>query len=239
MNRQFLHANLKSSMPIRNFDGDTFVAFTDISGFTKMMNNRSRAEAALHHFFETGYNLLDEDVRGATSTVEGVFISDCGILFVRPNRDTLVTALERLLTKIRQLNKELLPHHVMLTTSVAYGNFKFQDRVVFSGIIKNLLCGRAYLNAVIDSESSKSELECGLCRIVCNGLPDDVLPTLNKKSGSVFSMIRPVKSKHFYYYWMLDNQNDIDRFESDYRKTEELKFEGIRKILSGEKLQPL
>ena len=47
-------------MPIQPFNGDTAVAFVDVSGFKRMMRNRDRAMATLAQFYQEGYQTLRE-----------------------------------------------------------------------------------------------------------------------------------------------------------------------------------
>ena len=65
-------------MPILDFNGDTFVAFTDISGFKELMKNDRNALESIRHFYQSGYNVLQ-----TIGNIEGFFVSDCGILFAR------------------------------------------------------------------------------------------------------------------------------------------------------------
>jgi len=69
-------------MGISDFDGKTFVAYIDISGFKKMMKDRRKALRVLDEFYRAGYTAL-RDQKDSNHKVEGIFVSDCGILFVR------------------------------------------------------------------------------------------------------------------------------------------------------------
>lgn len=60
-------------MPIPDFDGSTFVAFTDISGFKQVMKEDQRAIRALARFYTCGFGVLRQD-----RSVHGIFVSDCG-----------------------------------------------------------------------------------------------------------------------------------------------------------------
>lgn len=107
-------------MPIPDFDGNTFVAFVDISGFKEMMKREEKAIKALTHLNELGYNILQN-----RNNIHGLFISDCGILFASNNNLTDDEKLHNLLEIIEELNRKLLNQDIMLTTSIAYGNFKY------------------------------------------------------------------------------------------------------------------
>ena len=45
-------------MALEDFDGDTFVAFIDISGFKELMKQKNRAWKALDKFYQAAYNNL-------------------------------------------------------------------------------------------------------------------------------------------------------------------------------------
>ena len=60
-----------------DFSGETFVAFMDISGFKELMK-QGKAINALDVFYEAGFDVLEN-----SSHIEGIFVSDCGIVFAR------------------------------------------------------------------------------------------------------------------------------------------------------------
>ena len=122
-------------MPISDFEGETFVAFIDISGFKELMKDEKRAWKALDKLYQYGYEVIRESTEQVNIRVEGLFISDSGILFVRDCQD-LIGGL-----KIKELNKRMLKHDFMLTTSIAYGHFKYQERIEFIGIEKTQYMG--------------------------------------------------------------------------------------------------
>ncbi|AVM50760.1 hypothetical protein [Capnocytophaga sp. oral taxon 878] len=203
-------------MQINDFLGKTFVAFVDISGFKAMMNkNTELAAKALDHFYQTGYETLQlyQDI------INGIFISDCGVLFVRERE--IKSQLEMLLDAIKEINKKMLEEKFMLTTNIAYGDFGYQNRVQFEGISKNLLYGNAYLDAYLDS-INKPKIEPGLCRIL--------KPNIDDTSFLDANQFLKKKGKHYYYYWSVNAQNEIDKFEQDYKNA---KYEGILRVLKG------
>lgn len=103
-------------MPIERFNNETFVAFTDISGFKELMKNEENAVRALNHLNKTGYSVLQD-----TPTINGIIISDSGILFSRNNGSE---GLLQLLSAIQLINRKMLRFNLMLTTSIAYGSFR-------------------------------------------------------------------------------------------------------------------
>ncbi len=111
-------------MALNDFHGDTFVAFTDISGFRSLMRSRERALTALHHFYQDGFRLLRSQYERAVH-VEGLLVSDCAVLFVPSDHADQATKLKALLQVIEDLNRSMLHHDLMLTTSIAYGLFDY------------------------------------------------------------------------------------------------------------------
>ncbi len=233
-------------MSINNFEGDTFVAFLDIAGF-KMLK-KDKAWRALDKLYESGYDILKRQNRsnGCRGVgVEGIFISDCGILFVRNNpRDDKnhrpEVLLEVLLKAIKVINQEMLKSNFMLTTSVAYGSFKYQERIEFLGIEKNPICGDAYVSAFLDNERWSPRIKPGQCRIVKENLPKYITRAIDRaikesKDNETFRMIRKRDgdNKHYYYYWMVNNHSEIERFEQDYKDTYKFIYAGMLEALKG------
>ena len=69
-------------MAVKNFSGKTFVAFVDISGFKVIMSeDKSQAVGALNKFYQIGYQVLQD----YQNKVNGIFVSDCAVLFVTKN----------------------------------------------------------------------------------------------------------------------------------------------------------
>lgn len=221
-------------MPVSNFNGNTFVAFLDICGFKEMVRLRERAWRALDRFYQLGYNVLRTPRHENDALkVEGIFVSDCGILFVRgdgPNKDKLILLLE----KIRKINQGMLDEGFMLTTSIAYGPFKYQERIEFIGIEKNPVYGSAYLGAYLDSSNGKPLIQPGQCRIVIENLPDDVITSLAARQGEFLSRINRENNKHYYFYWNVETPDEIEDFKRRYNDSYNLKYAGMLKALKRE-----
>jgi|SRR5690554_3460192 len=207
-------------MPLSNFNGDTFVAFLDISGFKEMMKDDEKAIGALNHLYQTGFDVLKN--QSFECLIDGLFISDCGVLFVKNTELHLNQQLERLLEVIKSINKRLLQHDIMLTTSIAYGHFSYQEKIEFTGIEKNQVYGGAYVKAFFDNENGTPKIHPGQCRLVKESLPQEF------KVANSF--IRE-KGKYFYYYWNVENSNEIDDFLNDYQNSYNLKYEGFKTAL--------
>lgn len=221
---------------IRDFEGNTFIAFIDISGFKNMMKNGNQALDALDAFYSIGYGELKQlshkDVR-----VEGIFISDSGIIFTRKLGKS-VSALDELrllLEVVQTINQRMLASNFMLTTSITYGFFKYKDRIDLEVIKKNALWGGAYMEAYRDNSTSLPKLAPGQCRIVKEGLPEEVLSYINRPPENdppppkdVLRLIKTFKSKKHYYYWWMANQTEqLQSYESTYNKLDELMYWGL------------
>jgi len=133
-------------MPINDFEGYTFVAFVDISGFKKMIKN-GNANINLGQFYSKGYQILgsqDDDI------VDGIFVSDCCILFVNNENSDIDNGLSALLKVIKQLNKRMIKLDIMLTSSINFGRFKYQNRSENNRIVKHEFFGEGYIDAFLE-----------------------------------------------------------------------------------------
>jgi hypothetical protein len=201
-------------MAVKNFSGKTFVAFVDISGFKVMMSeDKSRATEALDKFYQIGYEVLQ-----SYHKVSGIFISDCGVLFVS-QITSINEQLNTILEVVKTINQRMLYENFMLTTNIAYGDFSYQDRVEFNGISKNLLFGNAYLDAYSDN-ISKPKMEPGMCRILSKNIKDTSFLDSNQ------FLMR--KKEHYYFYWNVNIPEQIEAFEKNYRNA---KYDGILQSL--------
>lgn len=204
-------------MPVQDFHGNTFVAFTDISGFKEMMKNKKQAVRALDRLNQAGFDVLQQN-----NDINGFFISDCGILFVRNINRSMGEQLLSLLEVVENINRRLLTDNIMLTTSIAYGPFSYQQRIEFEGIEKNPIYGNAYVAAFLDNENGKPKIQPGQCRILENENYPFAYPLPPR-------LIK--KGKHYYFYWMVDHENEIEQFENDYKDTYKLKYQGMLSAL--------
>lgn len=211
-------------MPVQNYEGETFVAFIDISGFKELMKDHLKGLEALRILYKTGFDALQDAIG-----VEGFFVSDCGILFVR--NGTITDRLNKILDVIKVINTKMLAHNYMLTTSIAYGPFNYQDKIEFDGIEKNPIYGHAYVQAFLDNEVGTPKIQPGQCRIVKSGIPRD-LNLLNED----FRLLKQKgnNNKHLYYYWNVSESNEIENFEKQYNDSYKLKYSGMLTALKNE-----
>jgi hypothetical protein len=159
-------------MAVNTFHGSTFVAFTDIAGFTSMMEDGQRGPAALDAFYRIGFSVLDSN-NSNEGLVEGFFVSDCGVLFVQGHTAPL-SKLDSLCRVVQQIHQRTFEQAIQLTTSIAWGQFDYEERIQFPGITKNLFHGSAYMDASADNENGSPKLYPSECRLRRTGLPPDV-----------------------------------------------------------------
>jgi hypothetical protein len=208
-------------MPVQNYNGQTFVAFLDISGFKELMKKDEDALEALNRFYQAGYDALQ-----TAEGVEGFFVSDCGILFVRTG--SIHEKLRKIMNVIKEINSRMLARGYMLTTSIAYGDFDYHDKLEFNGIEKNPIYGYAYIQAFLDNETGSPRIQPGQCRLVKKGLPPELdfsqtdLNLLKQKDRD---------TSHLYFYWNVDHPHQIDDFEQHYNDSYKLKYTGMLSAL--------
>jgi len=187
-------------MPISSdYTGQTFVAFTDISGFKAMMSNEGRLMRAMDALYSSGYRNLQH--ANHHPIVEGIFISDCGTLFARRNHESELQALESLLQILAELHKDVFESAFSLTTSIAFGPFAYRGKIEFPGLEKNAIHGHAYVAAFKDHESKTPKLYPNECRILRKGLPNsmtsDQIAALEIARGRIRE-----EDRHIYFEWM-------------------------------------
>ncbi len=220
-------------MTVRDFSGKTFVAYVDISGFKEMMNNKKRALRALDHFYNSGYRILDMTEYG--NSVCGIFVSDCCVLFAVDGDE--VDKLRMLLEVVRELNRAMLNKNIMLTTSLAFGEFIYRNRIeIGSSVRKSPVYGYAYLEAYLDHERGKPKIKPGQCRILKKNLPESVREVLRERNIEIFQFVKQRRGdrNHYYFYWNCQDPAEINIFERNYSDAEKLVYERYLKALKGE-----
>ncbi len=219
-------------MPVPNFKGETFLAFIDFAGFKKLVkNDKNAASQKLDTFYQIIYHILDKD---GNNDINGLLVSDCGILFVKEENEEKEKQLSKLLKVVKEINQKMLLNDSLLTTSIAHGDFKYKEKIEFEGIGKNLIHGNAYLEAFLDSESDKAKLRPGECRILMNTLPRNLKDYLNNDNlENIFKFLRTHNRKYYYFYWMLEDPSEIDKIKKEYNKAYESRYTAIKQVLNN------
>lgn len=193
-------------MPLEPFHGDTFVAFIDIAGFTAMMHERDgrRAVTTLDDFYSVGYGALIGQLPNQPA-VDGLFVSDCGILFVRGDEHSIEDRLKRMLGIVESIHRRCSERAVFLATSIAWGGFSYQQRIEFPGIEKNPIYGNAYIRAYFDNSKVKPRIYSNECRVVRKDLPPDADRFCESDQAGFPERIR-TEQKHHYFEWTRPNR---------------------------------
>lgn len=214
-------------MPINNFRGNTFVAFMDISGFKQLMR-QNKAIQALDCFYNESYHVLL-----GTASVEGLFVSDSGILFVKDQDEDTGNRLSQMLEVIKQINCKMLDRGYMLTTSIAFGEFSYHQRIEFPGIEKNPVYGQAYVSAFLDNENVSPRIQPGQCRIVLNPLLNNTINKDDLLNSNPLLKFKHGDNNHIYYYWNVHNPLNVEQFEAEYVDAYQAKFAGMLQALKN------
>jgi len=226
-------------MSIPSYSGQTYVAYLDISGFKEMMKNEKKARSVLDRFYGTIYDIpyetpaLDSPL---AIRMNAVAVSDCAVLFLSSGSEEScrdvdkIEGLPKLLEFIKKTNRALVKKSFgfpfMTTCSIAYGNFEYRNKSDREYVRKNCIMGTAYVRALLDSESNESKMRPGECRILKANL--ELLPSQNR----IFHLLESRKT-YYYFYWMLENPQDIRRFKRKYRKIWEGTYSRLIELLQN------
>jgi len=228
-------------MSLNNFDGDTFVAFIDISGFSKMMiESDEKAINALNLFYQVGFDTIKK-FRSESKFIDGLFISDSGIIYYNKSKEKLyqnLTNVDRLLillSSLEEIHKSMLLKRYLINSSVSYGYVRFTKKIETSGISKNPIYGKAYVSAYRDNESGHPKINPGECRILIDSLPKDIKNFLENENENIFKINRISKKandkNHLYFYWMLDDLELSVEFDTKYKRIYESRYDSIIDLL--------
>ena len=130
--------------PRLSFNDWTYVAYSDLCGFKKMMENREGAYEALNCLFSSTCELLRTRL-----SVKGLAVSDCVIAWA--NDKELLSIVDF----ARALHKKMIRKRYLMRTTIAYGQFEFQDRIKLANLDKQMIWGGAYLAAYLGNGNAK------------------------------------------------------------------------------------
>ena len=136
-------------MPLQHFDGQTWVAFSDLCGTKAMyLEDPDTASTALSRFYNTVYSLHDR-----CSSISAFAVSDCAVSWVhsggcRGNEaEVPAETLESLLQRLQCLHRKLIDAGHLVSSTVAYGHFTYEARQERIHLRKGMMIGSAYLDA--------------------------------------------------------------------------------------------
>jgi len=217
------------------YEGNTYVGYLDISGFKQMMSdNRKKAEGVLDAFYSTIYDSIHRANSDDSNLVKfnAIVISDCAVLFlsrqdnIGRNDVDKIEGLSIILEIVKNMNRIFISHRYpfMTTCSISYGYFHYENRREIRYLRKNCIRGQAYMDAFSDSESNEPRMQPGECRILKKPL-NIALP-----ENQLFSLLK-AKGKHYYFYWMLQDERNISSYELSYKKTKENMYDNLIRLI--------
>lgn len=225
---------------ITTYDGETFVAFVDISGFqTYMANNVSYN--VLNDFYNIGVQVVNEHNSLANNSdkfyISGLLVSDCAILFSRLE-ESWKSGFKDILSVVEKYNKRMLDRNHLLTTSIAFGEFHYENRTEYPEIRKNPMYGIGYVRAFSDNEYVVPKLQPGECRIVKQGFPpfnvygtNTIFNSINSEESFLQNFDKLVKTKdgkHYNFYWMVNSKGEIENIKKIYRRNKQEMYENLK-----------
>ena len=183
--------------PNLHFDGNTYVAFSDLSGFKIMLEDVRRAAEALDSLYTITYELFGND-----RVVKGVAFSDCVVSWIdRGNGQGNAVHLNRLLCHLKALHRRMLRKGYLITSTVAWGEVRYQDRIRLPNFDKQMFYGQQYVRAYL----ANSKVEPGAIVLLADGC--EVNPRENAEIGK---LLRKCKEPDGWeYFWSAAKPSEI------------------------------
>lgn len=207
---------------MNDFDAPTWVAFSDLSGLKAMYaKDPVQATEALNTFYNTVYELQDTN-----NPINSIVVSDCAVFWI--DRDNCVADLGTLLAHLKTLHKRLLPEY-LLRTSIAYGHFKYEQRLEMPRIRKDMIIGAAYL----DAYANNGRIEHGA--IVVVKLPTGVTRQNLHLPDATKNLLRQHRlTKSFYeYFWSVLAPAGIKDFLIRREQANEATFSQLKQLYAS------
>jgi len=206
---------------VNDFDGQTWVAFSDLCGLKAMYEkNTEQAAQALDKFYNTVYDLQHDG-----NPVNSIVVSDCAVFW--EDRTNCTDDLSILLEKVKSLHQLMLPDYLIRTT-IAYGHFKYQGRLEMPRIRKNMIVGGAYLDAYANND----KIELG--SIVIVKLPESTnFQNLSLRRECKVMIKTNCPAKGFYeYFWSLGNKSQMSGFLDRRKEIQNAIFQKLKDLYS-------
>ena len=209
------------SNSIPNFEGKTWVAFTDLCGTKDMYKEKPEIAAkALHTFYNAVFNIHQQ-----SGNISTIVVSDCAIFWLNRGANQQDN-LDTLLSSLKKLNREMIGKNYLLRTTIAYGHFKYQQRLEIPGISKNMFVGSAYLDAYANNDKA-----------IEGSIAIASWPKGKKRNGysqQFQKFVRKGKDLDFWeYFWSVDDASEIKRLIAEREKAYKLTFEKLKEIYQG------
>jgi len=204
------------------FDGETYVAYSDLSGFKRMQEaDRDRAAQALERLCQFTREILDNRKRLLKVNVTAIGISDCIISWASDRK------LGSLISFLRQLHSQMIRRGYLICTTIAYGDFCCRESPPLANCHTTHLAGRAYTLAY----SENGNFEPGMIVL----LKASSLPC---RSPSTWQWHLTKKTDSCEYFWSARHEKDVQRIERERIKARVHKYRRLIEIYRG-KIQPV
>ncbi len=196
-----------------NFNGQTYVAFSDLCGFKHMMNeNRKKAVKALDRFYESAYEIQNDEARLLRTHVDAIAVSDCIVSWARDERlDTIASFLS-------WLHSRMINERYLLRTTIAYDAFRYQQRLQLYNLQKAYIEGGAYISAYMANDT----VDPGMIVL---------LNPVNKPN--LWKWKRFNNTKNWEYFWSAHHSGDIPKIKKERSKAKNLKYDRLTGIYQG------
>jgi hypothetical protein len=208
-------------MGLKNFTGETFVAFSDLCGFKKMLKSKERAYKTLSLFYNTLHSLKCHNQHPAISALA---VSDCIISYVHTPDNSPNERLESILKFLKLLHQRMIREEKLVQTTIAYGDFTYENRLKLPNMQKTLIFGNAYLKAYIDNEKA----EPGMILLLDeDGSQNAIIQQLD---SSLSHLLIPQKRGKIEYFWSVENSEAIGDFERARAEAKDERFLALANV---------
>ena len=202
--------------PSLSFNGWTYVAFSDLCGFKAMMKNREEAYKGLDYLFKSVYGLLRDK-----QSIKGLAVSDCVISWATDEQ------LQSVVDFVGALHKKMIHKQYLMRTSIACGQFEFQDRIQLTNLSKQMIWGGAYLAAYLGNESVKPGSIGLLGQRDTPNIEESLYHWRWKRRSSKNGILHE-------YYWAASKQEDINRIKEVQRlRKKQEQYEGLKELYNS------
>ncbi len=202
-------------MPLQDFDGDTWVAFSDLCGTKEMLaKSRHKAANALGRFYQTVYDLHD-----VTQGISCLAVSDCAIFWLH-GEAAAAYALDSLLNVLKDLHQRMAQAKYLVSTSVAWGAFSYQQRLELPHLRKDMVAGGAYMDAYAKNKDLLPG-SIGIVNCPDNRWSDDFCP-----QTAPFLTAGPAGFKKSSIWWV-DSHAEVSGAKQRQKQANESRFQAL------------
>ncbi len=204
------------NVPSLSFNDWTYVAYSDLCGFKKMMKTREEAYEALNYLFESVFGLLQD-----RQSVKALAVSDCVISWAEDKQ------LNSIIDFVDSLHRKMIHKRYLMRTTIAYGQFEFQERIQLKNLSKQMIWGGAYLAAYLGNE----KVEVGGIGL----LDGEHVPNTEASLRDWRWKKRSRKNETLHeYYWAANSRDDIRQIDEAKRlRREHEQYEGLKDLYSS------